>query len=127
MIRHPHDLFSDAVRLVFKRIVDISDGELRLHDPWQGRPGRLGSQASGLGFLLIVAVRFVPRKALCVLGQQPERSLIANAALGRMRLLDRPPTKWSRNVCRVRGRLFTSRAYLCLRLCDWGKHVCTIW
>src|SRR5215469_1429898 len=46
-IRHTHHLVGDAICLMFERIIDLSDRELRLYDAWQRRYGeqreRLGS------------------------------------------------------------------------------------
>jgi hypothetical protein len=33
---HAHHLVGDAIRLILKRIIDISNSEFRLHDTWQG-------------------------------------------------------------------------------------------
>src|SRR5215470_1626585 len=39
-----HHLVGDAIRLMLKRVIDPSDGELRLHDAWQRRSAEPGSR-----------------------------------------------------------------------------------
>jgi hypothetical protein len=94
---------------MLQRIVDLADSELRLQDTRLRR-------------------RFEPRTKL--VSSKPARCLIADATPEDIRLLDRATAKCPRDVGRVHGDLFASRARGCLRLrlCDWrGKHLCTLW